>query len=115
MEDLSRHLPRAKVGKVISGTINQYLAAQGLLFREGSIVDAIIIEAPSSTKNATGKRDPEMHQARKGKQWHFGMKMHIGVDDTQGLIHTVATTPDKVSDVVMTDQLSDTPLCSEVP
>lgn len=101
-----RHfLEKHGLGKVIFDTINQHLAAQGLLLREGSIVDASIIEAPSSTKNATGKRDPEMHQARKGKQWYFGMKMHIGVDDTLGLIHSVATTPANVSDVVMTDQL----------
>ena len=59
-------------------------AAQGLRLREGTIVDANIIEAPSSTKNRTGERDPEMHQTKKGNQWHFGMKLHIGVDSETG-------------------------------
>ena len=71
----------------------EHLQAKGLMLREGSIVDATIIAAPSSTKNSTAARDPEMHQTRKGNQWYFGMKMHIGVDDQDGLIHTMATTP----------------------
>ena len=78
-----------------------HLQAQGLMLREGSIVDATIIAAPSSTKNSTGSRDPEMHQTKKGNQWYFGMKMHIGVDDQDGLIHTMASTAANVSDVVM--------------
>ncbi len=57
------------------------------------MVDATIIEAPSSTKNASGERDPEMHQTKKGEQWHFGMKAHIGADVDSGLVHTVVTTP----------------------
>jgi transposase, IS5 family len=72
--------------------INAHLAEQGLLMRAGSIVDATIIAAPSSTKNAEKARDPEMHQTKKGNQWHFGMKAHIGVDAESGLVHTVIGT-----------------------
>ena len=71
----------------------------------GTIVDATIISAPSSTKNASGKRDPEMHQTKKGKDWHFGMKAHIGVDKKTKLIHSVAATPANVSDGNMLEQL----------
>jgi transposase, IS5 family len=67
--------------------INQYLVSKGLRLSKGTIVDATIIEAPSSTKNATGTRDPEMHQTKKGNNWHFGMKAHIGVDAETGLVH----------------------------
>ena len=77
----------------------------GLMLREGSIVDASIISAPSSTKNESGQRDPEMHQTRKGNQWYFGMKMHIGVDDTLGLIHSIDTTAANVHDIVPADKL----------
>ena len=73
--------------------------------RQRGFVDATIISAPSSTKNSTGKRDPEMHQTRKGNEWHFGMKMHIGVDDTLGLIHSIDTTAANVHDIVPTDKL----------
>jgi IS5 family transposase len=69
--------------------VNKYLERQGLMLREGSIVDTSIIDAPSSTKNSTGERDPEMHQTRKGNQWYFGMKMHTGVDDGFGMIHSL--------------------------
>lgn len=79
--------------------VNAHLARKGLLLKRGSIVDATIIAAPSSTKNAEGKRDPEMHQTKKGEQWHFGMKAHIGVDADSGLVHTVVTTPANESDV----------------
>ncbi len=61
-------------------TINATLASKGLLLKTGTVVDATLIAAPSSTKNKDGQRDPEMHQAKKGNQWHFGMKAHIGVD-----------------------------------
>lgn len=91
--------------EVIFQTINQHLAEQGLFLKEGTIVDASIIEAPSSTKNKTGKRDPEMHQTKKGNQWHFGMKMHIGVDDVSGAIHSLETTPANVHDITETDKL----------
>ena len=73
------------------GTLEQL--REGLLLREGTIVDATLIAAPPSTKNRDRARDPDMHQARKGKQWHFGMKAHIGVDLDSGLVHTVLTTP----------------------
>jgi IS5 family transposase len=79
--------------------VNAHLARKGLLLKRGSIVDATIIAAPSSTKNADGKRDPEMHQAKKGEQWHFGMKAHIGVDADSGLVHTVTTTAANEADV----------------
>jgi IS5 family transposase len=69
-----------------------------VLLKQGTIVDATILEAPSSTKNATGTRDPEMKQARKGKTWHFGMKVHVGTD-LQGLAHTVTTTHAAEADI----------------
>lgn len=69
------------------------------MLREGTIVDATIISAPSSTKNASGERDPEMHQTRKGQQWYFGMKAHIGVDESLELIHSLEVTPANISDL----------------
>src|SRR5690554_7762975 len=80
------------------------LQDQGMMVRKGTIVDATIIEAPSSTKNATGTRDPEMHQTKKGNQYHFGMKAHIGVDMT-GLVHTVVGTSANVHDVTQAHAL----------
>jgi IS5 family transposase len=79
--------------------VNAHLARKGLLLKRGSIVDATIIAAPSSTKNADGERDPEMHQTKKGNQWYFGMKAHIGVDAESGLVHTVTTTAANEADV----------------
>jgi IS5 family transposase len=79
--------------------VNAHLVRKGLLLKRGSIVDATIVAAPSSTKNADGERDPEMHQTKKGNQWHFGMKAHIGVDADSGLVHTVTTTPANEADV----------------
>ena len=79
--------------------INAHPESQGLRLREGTIVDASIIEAPSSTKNRAGERDPEMHQTRKGNQWHFGMKSHIGVDADTGIVHSLSTTAANVHDV----------------
>ncbi len=73
--------------------------------RAGTIVDATIIAAPQSTKNAKGKRDPEMHQTKKGNQWHFGMKAHIGVDAESGLVHTVVGTAANVNDVTQAGAL----------
>jgi IS5 family transposase len=84
--------------------VNTHLARKGLLLKRGSIVDATIISAPSSTKNESGERDPEMHQTKKGNQWHFGMKAHIGVDADSGLVHTVTTTAANEADV---EQVSD--------
>ena len=79
--------------------VNSHLARKGLLLKRGSIVDATIIAAPSSTKNAEGQRDPEMHQTKKGNQWYFGMKAHIAVDADSGLVHTVTTTAANEADV----------------
>jgi len=89
-----RHLLKAnELAPEILRRVNAYLSRKGLMLKRGSIVDATIIAAPSSTKNAEGERDPEMHQTKKGNQWHFGMKAHIGVDADSGLVHTVTTTP----------------------
>ncbi|RFC34122.1 MAG: Transposase DDE domain-containing protein [Candidatus Nitrotoga sp. LAW] len=71
----------------IFNAINAHLAEKGLFLREGIIVDAALIAAPTSTKNKARKRDAEMHQTKKGNQWHFGMKAHIGVDAQSGLVH----------------------------
>lgn len=85
-----RHLlEKHKLQEAIFSAVNEHLAGKGLLLRQGTLVDATLIAAPSSTKNAEGKRDPEMHQTKKGNQWHFGMKAHIGVDAESGLVHTV--------------------------
>jgi IS5 family transposase len=73
--------------------------------RGGSIVDATILKAPSSTKNASGKRDPEMHQAKKGNEWHFGMKAHIGVDAGTGYVHTVTVTSANAHDITEASKL----------
>lgn len=86
-------------------TINGHLAQKGLTMREGTIVDATIIAAPPSTKNRDKARDPEMHQAKKGNEWHFGMKAHIGVDLESGLVHTLVGTAANVSDVTQAHAL----------
>ena len=86
-------------------TVNAHLCRKGLMLKQGTIVDATIIAAPSSTKNADGERDPEMHQTKKGNQWHFGMKAHIGVDVDSGLVHTVTTTAANASDVSQVEAL----------
>lgn len=85
--------------------VNAHLARKGQGLRAGTIVDATIIHAPSSTKNANKARDPEMHQTRKGNQWYFGMKAHIGVDEFSGLAHHVKCTAANVSDVTVIDAL----------
>jgi IS5 family transposase len=85
--------------------INADLTARGLLLREGTLVDATLIAAPPSTKNEAKGREPEMHQTKKGKNWHFGMKAHIGVDARSGLVHTVIGTAANVSDVSQTHGL----------
>jgi transposase, IS5 family len=85
--------------------INAHLGEKGLLMRAGTIVDATIIAAPSSTKNEDKARDPEMHQAKKGNQWHFGMKAHIGVDAESGLVHSLVGTAANVNDVTQAGAL----------
>lgn len=80
-------------------TINRHLQSQGLMLSPGTMVDATIIEAPTSTKNKKKKRDPDMHQTRKGSQWHFGMKVHIGADVNSGAVHSVTTTAANVADI----------------
>lgn len=85
--------------------INAMLIERGLLMSKGSLVDATLIAAPSSTKNQAHARDPEMHQTKKGNQWHFGLKAHIGVDRQSGLVHTVVTTSANVSDISQTPAL----------
>ena len=95
-----RHLlERHSLGEGLLQEINAHLESQGLRLREGTIVDASIIEAPSSTKNRAGERDPAMHQTKKGNQWHFGMKVHIGVDADMGLVHSMSATAANVHDV----------------
>ena len=91
-------------GKILD-TVNHYLASKGLRISTGTIVDATIIAAPSSTKNSKGERDPEMHQTRKGNQWFFGAKAHIGVDSKEGIVHSVCTSAASVSDVHMLPDL----------
>lgn len=100
-----RMLEEKGLAESIFNAINAHLAERGLFLRQGTVVDATIIAAPSSTKNRAGKRDPEMHQAKKGNQWHFGMKAHIGVDAHSGLVHTVRGTAANVSDVTQAGAL----------
>lgn len=85
--------------------INADLTAQGLLLREGTLVDATLIAAPPSTKNKEKQRDPEMHQTKKGNQWYFGMKAHIGADRDSKLVHTVIVTAANVADITQTAEL----------
>ncbi len=101
-----RHLlEQHNLGQGLLEEINAHLESQGLKLREGTIVDATIIEAPSSTKNRNKARDPEMHQTRKGNQWHFGMKAHIGVDSETGIVHSMSTTAANAHDVTETRHL----------
>ena len=101
-----RHLlERHKLAEKILAVVNELLSGKGLLLKAGTVVDATLIAAPSSTKNADGKRDPDMHQSKKGNQWHFGMKAHIGVDADSGLVHTVRGTSGNVNDVVEANSL----------
>jgi len=101
-----RHLLEAhNLSLQILATVNATLAAKGLLLKSGTVVDATLIAAPSSTKNSSGERDPEMHQTKKGNQWHFGMKAHIGVDADSGLVHTVVGTAANVNDVTQAHAL----------
>lgn len=89
----------------ILACVNRHLVRKGLMIKRGTMVDAAIIDAPTSTKNASGERDPEMHQTEKGNEWYFGMKAHIGADVDSGLVHTVVTTAANESDVSQIDAL----------
>ena len=101
-----RHLlEEHRLAEQIMGSVTQLLESKKLLLRTGTIVDATLIAAPSSTKNSAHCRDPEMHQTKKGNQWYFGMKAHIGVDADSGLVHTVRGTAANVGDVVEANSL----------
>src|SRR5271170_3452330 len=101
-----RHLlEKHELGGAMLNAVNQYLESRGIRITTGTIVDATLIHAPSSTKNRSGERDPEMHQTRKGKQWYFGLKAHIGVDSKEGTVHSVCTSAANVSDVHMLPDL----------
>ena len=101
-----RHLlEKHDLGQQIFETVKAHLKQQGMAMKQGTIIDATLISAPSSTKNKTGERDPEMHQTKKGNQWYFGMKVHIGVDKDSGLIHSVETTSANVHDITRAAQL----------
>jgi IS5 family transposase len=93
--DFRHLLEEYELAADILAQINAHLSHQGLLLKRGSMVDATIIAAPSSTKNADGERDPEMHQTKKGNQYFFGMKAHIGADVDSGVVHTVVVTAAK--------------------
>jgi len=96
-----RHrLEKHKLSEKILAVVNDLLTQRGLLLKTGTVVDATLIAAPTSTKNKDKARDPEMHSSQKGNQWHFGMKAHIGVDAESGLVHTVRGTSGNVHDVV---------------
>jgi IS5 family transposase len=101
-----RHLlQKHELAEQILASVNEHLSQRGLILREGSIVDATLIAAPPSTKNKDKARDPEMHQSKKGKQWYFGMKAHIGVDDSSGLVHSVIGTSGNVADITQAHAL----------
>jgi IS5 family transposase len=100
-----RLLERHELTRQLFESVNEQLGREGLLMREGTMVDATLIDAPSSTKNAKKARDPEMHQTRKGNQWYFGMKAHIGADEDSGLVHTLHTTAANEADVSHTEHL----------
>ncbi len=101
-----RHLLQTnELTQALFAQINAHLGEKGLLMRAGTIVDATIIAAPSSTKNKDNARDPEMHQTKKGNQWHFGMKAHIGVDAESGIVHSVQATAANTADVTQAHEL----------
>ncbi|MBK8459172.1 MAG: IS5 family transposase [Micropruina sp.] len=92
-------MEKHRLGEAMFEALNRLFEANGWIMRGGSVVDATIITAPSSTKNASQARDPEMHQTRKGSQWYFGMKAHVGVDAGTGYVHTVTATAANVHDL----------------
>ncbi len=101
-----RHLlEKHQLAQQFFDTVNAMLKARGLMLHSGTVIDATIIAAPNSTKNSSGKRDPEMHQTQKGNQRHHGMKGHTGVDSDSGLVHSVATTAANAHDVTQASEL----------
>ena len=101
-----RHrLEKHQFAEKILATVNELLTQRGLLLKAGTVVDATLIAAPTSTKNKDKARDPEMHSSKKGNQWYFGMKAHIGVDAESGLLHTVRGTSGHVSDIAEANAL----------
>jgi IS5 family transposase len=100
-----RLLEKHELAAGILGVINRYLGDRGRSLRQGTSVDATLVHAPSSTKNQDGKRAPDMHQAKNGNQWYFGMKAHIGVDDASGLVHSGVGTAANVTDVTQVAKL----------
>jgi IS5 family transposase len=101
-----RHLlDKHNLAQAFFETVNAMLKARGLMLNSGTVIDATIIAAPSSTKNSSGKRDPEMHQTKKGNQWHHGMKSHIGSDADSGLVHSMVGTAANVNDVTQAHAL----------
>ena len=101
-----RHLlENHELGQGLFEEIKGYLAQQGVMLKQGTVVDATIIDAPSSIRNKAKKRDPEMSQVKKGQQYYFGMKLHIGVDAESGLVHSMATTPANVHDIKQAHRL----------
>ena len=100
-----RLLEKHGLNKLFFEAINRVMVETGHMLKGGSVVDATIINAPSSTKNAQKQRDPEMHQTKKGNEWRFGMKCHIGVDAFSGLVHTIEVTPANVHDIAVASKL----------
>jgi len=101
-----RHLlEKHNLGEQIFETVKAHLKDRGMAMKQGTIIDATLIAAPSSTKNKSGERDPEMHQTKKGNQWYYGMKVHIGVDKDSGLIHSVETTAANLHDLTPAAEL----------
>ena len=103
--DFRHLLERHNLPQALLREVNALLTERGLLMNQGTLVDATLIAAPCSTKNQVRKRDPDMHSTKKGNQWHFGMKAHIGADDQSGLVHTVISTAANVSDISQTAAL----------
>lgn len=100
-----RRLEQHGLADALFAEVNALLIERGLILKQGTMVDATLVSAPTSTKNSERKRDPEMSSTKKGNQWYFGMKAHIGADTANGLVHTVIGTAAKVPDVKMTDAL----------
>lgn len=101
-----RHLlEQHQLARQLFKTINRWLAEAGVMMTQGTLVDATIIEAPSSTKNKEQQRDPEMHQTKKGNQWYFGMKIHVGADVDSGAVHSVEVTPANEADITLLPKL----------